>query len=427
MTSKQYRWTLLAICLLAFLARILFLFIFSLYGQINNSDAAEYSQIAHNLLAGYGFAFGPGEPTAFRPYGYPFFLAFVYLLGNVGLVHWLQAIAGSLIILPAYAIARRFFGAAAAIWSAIGIALHPVLIYLTALLAPEVLAILAQMMLLWLAMEIIIDNVRHRQLRALGYVLIGTTAIWLRPELLLVVWFLPAAAWLSRKAGTRSIYNLLVVTLLATILALVLPLIRNQLVMQTPSPMPTIGGVTFWGANNAAANGGWLAPTAEIWPDNDPPLSMRGWPGLTETESQNQFYAASWQWIKANPSTALALIPKKLARSWTLSYADESKTSDLPSWANIANSLMGISVIIGLVIAWREYRLAFWLLLAPLAAWLAKTIIFYGSARQTAVALPIFLILAGLTMQRLLQLLPLHHFVLDSFTRIRSPHNPISL
>ncbi|MBC7261092.1 MAG: hypothetical protein H5T63_03680, partial [Chloroflexi bacterium] len=41
-------------------------------------DAAAYDRIAQNLLAGYGFASTPGQPTAFWPPLYPFFLAGLY-------------------------------------------------------------------------------------------------------------------------------------------------------------------------------------------------------------------------------------------------------------------------------------------------------------------------------------------------------------
>lgn len=54
--------------------------------------------------------------------------------------------------------------------------------------------------------------------------------------------------------------------------------------------------------------------------------------------------------------------------------------------------LLGLARIAALA---RRQRAALWLLLTPVAAWLVKTVVFYGSARQTALALPVLIIFAA--------------------------------
>ena len=82
--------------LVAFFARLVFTGWMGWFGRIVNNDAYEYNQIALSLLQGHGFAFGPGQPTAFRPFGYPVFLAAIYAtLGpSTTWVHWVQALLG---------------------------------------------------------------------------------------------------------------------------------------------------------------------------------------------------------------------------------------------------------------------------------------------------------------------------------------------
>jgi hypothetical protein len=274
-----------------------------------------------------------------------------------------------------------------------------VLLFLTALIAPESVALLAQMVLLWFAYRIGCED-SGRLLDVVGYGLTGALAILVRPELLAVVWLLPVGLILYSRSLSFSAQRLVAASLLATILAIVPPTARNAAVFRTFIPMPTIGGVTFWGANNAASGGGWVLPSTDTWPDDDPPVSMRGWPGLTEQQSQARFYRASFSWFAQQPGEALALIPRKLVRSWTLSYADVAKSSSVPPVAQLANWGFGLCILTGLIVAWRDHRQTLWLLLAPVFAWLAKTVVFYGSTRQTALALPVLIVFAGLALAK---------------------------
>jgi len=397
---RDSRFQIVCLFLVALSARLIFTEWMGWFGRIVNNDAHEYNQITLSLLQGHGFAFGPGEPTAFRPFGYPVFLAIIYgVLGpSVVWVQCIQALLGALLVVPTYTIARYMGGQMIAILAGFGVALHPVLVYQTALLAPEVVAVLFQMLLLWFALSIArLEFLRGTDL--LGFVLSGALATLMRPELLLITWLL-ALGFLA-YAGIRSsrVRAILVASVLTTILAVGVPVIRNWLVFHAFIPFPTVGGVTFWGANNASVHGGWVLPSAETWPDGEPPTGMRGWDGLTELQTQARFYQASFDWVRQNPNAALALIPCKLARSWTLSFADEARSSTLPPIAGLANWAFGLVVLAGVLIFVRRRTPYMWLLFVPIVAWFFKTLVFYGSARQTAPVLPILCIFGSIALQ----------------------------
>jgi hypothetical protein len=391
------RFQVVLLLVVALAARILFLVLSGSYGQVINNDAYDYMRIAQSLVEGQGFAFGPGEPTAFRPFGYPIFLAALRAITgpSVVYIHLSQALIGALAVWPTYQIARRFTAGPMPFLVAASVALHPILIYLSALIAPESIALLALLMVVWLALRISAGG--RRPLDAGLLVVTGAEAVLARPELLMLLALLPAAViWLRlRGRPVSSGGTIAAACLLAAALALVPLAIRNRRVLLHGSPMPTLGGVTFWGSNNAAARGGWVLPTPDNWPDDDPPADVRGWPGLTEYESQARFYRASFDWLARNPDQAVDLLPRKLLRSWSLSYADEAKESSIPAPVAAANWVFGALALLGVALSLRSGAAGYWVLYAALLAWLLKTVIFYGSARQTALALPIALVFAA--------------------------------
>lgn len=401
---SHYKLQILLIFLIALITRFAFLDYFRAAGQILNNDASDYNRIAFNLLGGHGFALEPGVPTAFRPFGYPWFLAFIYAIfpNSVIAVQCVQILLGSLVVIPTYQLGRTLFNPVTAVVASLGVALHPVLWYLTALIAPETIALLASMELLWLAYQLTEKN--HRSVWLwLGCALTGAIAILMRPEtLLLVLFLLFAYAWQFRGHAPRLL-PLSTALFLAFLLAIMPPTLHNFTRFHDFIPMPTVGGVTFWGANNASVNGGWVMPTAATWTEGPAPASMRGWEELTEQASQDRFYDASFTWISQHPMDALRLIPKKLLRSWQLSFADETKTSTLPSVVGLFNTGFGLTVLLGLLVVAFKQRAASWLLAAPMAAWLIKTLAFYGSARQTALVLPIMCLSAGVFIAFILQ------------------------
>lgn len=376
-------------------------------GKILNEDGYDYLQIAGNLLEGSGFAFAPDQPTAFRPYGYPWLIAGIFTLfgHSVAAIQGVQCVLSGIGVAWLYLWTDRLVGTVPASLTALAATFHPVLLYLPVLLAPETASLWAMIALLWFAWQITTDDVSW--LSGVGMGVAGILAIWMRPELLLLVGLLPFAYLIQERKWNVPAKTLLLTTLLAILLALLPVAIRNKHAIGSATPMPTVGGVTFWGANNAHANGGWVQPLPIYWTEpSPPPDNMRGWVGLTEIESQTRFYQAAFQWIYNHPQEALALLPAKLGRSWSLSYGDIDKPSPLPVYMEWLHKLLGLWATAGIFLLLRHRSPLLWILLTPILVWLAKTLLFYGSARQTALVLPIFSLLATLFLCHIAQKFP---------------------
>ncbi len=402
MTHRRLWLVLLGMTLLAFVLRLGFVYFTGMAGRVVNADGHAYGLIATNLLSGHGFALQPGLPTAQRPFGYPWLLAGIFSVSGISVlaVQWVQALLGSLLVLPTGALAYRLGGPWVAVLAGLAVAVHPVLIYLTVLLAPDGAALLCEFLLLWLIVRLA-EGCRYRMLWATAAIGTATAAVLLRPELLLVMVLLPLAVGLGYGWRAPALRWASAITVLTLVLALVPVTIRNAVVFDAFMPLPTVGGITFWGGNNAAASGGWVRPLPAVWPDDDPPpVGAMTWPQLSEQESQVRFYRAAWDWIESHPGSVPHLLGQKLLRSWTLSFADETRADTLPPWIMVLQIVFAALIVagLGLALRTRPRPAVTWLLLVPIAAWIAKTLVFYGSARQTALALPALCVFAALAL-----------------------------
>jgi len=111
-------------------------------------DEQQYSQIARNIDAGNGFAWGPGAPTSIRPPLYPAMLAGAWkALGseNLQAIRALQILMSLATAALVYLIGLRAFGAATATWAAAAVWLYPSFIFYDFLILTETL------FTLWLA------------------------------------------------------------------------------------------------------------------------------------------------------------------------------------------------------------------------------------------------------------------------------------
>jgi 4-amino-4-deoxy-L-arabinose transferase-like glycosyltransferase len=165
-------------------------------------DASGYHLLAVNLLKGLGLTWDGQMPTSYRMPGYPAFVALVYaLLGvspqAVGLV---QAFLGALVCIPVYAIGNQLGGWRLAGLSALGVALHPILIYMTAWVYSETLFLLLMWLGIW-ALVRLISNPMWSLAVAAG-VLLGLSVL-VRSE---IAWFpILLAGWFAMFAKLRPL------------------------------------------------------------------------------------------------------------------------------------------------------------------------------------------------------------------------------
>ena len=129
--SDYSRKTLLFILLLAFALRLGWMLYDS---RAIENEGAEYARIAQNLLQGNGYKGILGGREAILPPLYPFLIAATSFVSRDMEIagRLISIVSGSLLVLPVFFISERLFGSRAAFLAATLIALHPVLVVLSA-------------------------------------------------------------------------------------------------------------------------------------------------------------------------------------------------------------------------------------------------------------------------------------------------------
>lgn len=262
-----------------------------------HGDASGYHLLADNLSRGLGFTWDGEVPTSYRMPGYPAVLAVIYTFFgfNFLAVRLLQAVVGGFLCLPAYLIGRRLGGENIGRLSAAGLALHPVLVYMTGWLYSETIFI----SLLWLGIWLVIESLERVSIK---HALIGGAAVGLaayfRPE----VSILPVAIfgvavffrWSWKRAG-------LILAVQSMIVLVILPWsLRNTQVQEKFVFLTTSAGFNFYAGNNPQSGGGsaWVYPLEN----------------MGELESDRVLAHQARQWILENKGEFIRLVPLKLAK-----------------------------------------------------------------------------------------------------------------
>ncbi len=372
--------------------RVAYIFVSHAWGAPPSDDGIEYQILGSNLAAGKGYVTPAGDAYVFRPPGYPFFLAAIYAVTgpNPDAARLANALVSALTCLPVYGFVRRLWNWKAGLIAAVGIAFHPLLIYLVGLIYPESLTVCL------VALSFYLTQVARQSSRAWPLLLLAATLaelIYVRPNLL--IWVLTLVLWAIAAFSTlRSRVRAAVIVVGGAVLLVAPWSLRNAIAFDEFTWISTNGGVTFWASNNPLADGGWIEPSAATWQGVDPPADLRGWPDLSPQESERRFQARGMQWVRENPDAFLALMPRKLARAFELSFGNESRQMNLPGAVQgLYYGFLGVCLL-GAVVSWRQWRDLLPLYLLALA-FLGSTLVYYGSTRQTAVLIPAMIVFAA--------------------------------
>jgi 4-amino-4-deoxy-L-arabinose transferase-like glycosyltransferase len=388
---------LLAVLIVALGLRVAYLHVAGVWHDPPEYDGIEYDFLATHLLNGQGFVLTENRPYGFRPPGFPFFLTLLYaVFGRSYLaIRLTNALLGALTCLPIYFFTKRVWRWQTGIIGSLGVAAHPLLIYFTGIIYPECL------MLFLVAVVFLLANHSARSRRIGEMIPLGLVSgflVYLRPSLLVFGLAQTVWIWLSYETIKK---RLLACAILVTVILLVIApwSVRNFLAFDEFVWMATEGGVTFWASNNPLATGGWVEPSPATWLGPDPPADLRGWPELTETQSEARFWAEAMDWIRGHRVEFFRLLPKKLVRAWSLNFGNEVRQADLPTAVPVAYSLFLVVCLVGFVLSlarWRDVLVLYLLITVSTLT----TLIFYGSTRQSSVlALPL-VIFASLTLDR---------------------------
>jgi 4-amino-4-deoxy-L-arabinose transferase-like glycosyltransferase len=396
---------LLAVLILALGLRVAYLSATGVWDGPPRYDGIEYDLLATHVLSGQGFVMTAGQPYGFRSPGFPFFLTLLYVL--FGHAYSLARLAnvwlGALTCLLAYVFAKRVWRWQTGIIASLGVAVHPLLVYLTGIIYPECL-------ILFLVAVVFVLTIRAAPSRRIEEMvplaLVSGYLVYLRPSLLLFGLAQIAWVWLSYETVRKRF--LASIVLVGLIILVIAPWsVRNYLAFNKFVWMSTSGGITLWASNNPLADGGWIEPSPATWLGPDPPVDLRGWPGLTETESEARFQTEAVNWIRGHPAEFLSLLPRKIARAWSLNFGNEARQTSLPAAVSVAYSVFLVICLAGFVLSlarWRDLMALYLLIMVSTLT----TLVFYGSTRQSSVlALPL-VIFASLVLDRALSFVLSH-------------------
>ena len=353
-------------------------------------DGSGYHLLALNLLKGWGLTWDGLVPTSIRMPGYPVFIALVYYLTEPDpiYVRLAQALIGSLTCIPVMAVARKLGGNLAAVLAGIGVAFHPLIIYLTGWIYSETVFLPLVWIGVWLLVESLSDGKRLRAV--LGGLCIGLAA-YMRPEII----FFPAATvvgtWVLLRWPKERIVQLLIAGVTAA--ALVLPwTIRNAVVHQTFVPLTTNTGGLLFGGNNPAATGGWHF---------DVPFIL---PGYTEVASDQEYTRRAVEWVRENPADFLALLPRKLVRFFSpaemLSSGSVLGRATLP--VNLVYACFLLLAAWGGRQAWSRDPASTAVILGLIGWYVIIALVLYGGSRIALGIVPGVIIFAAIGLETLL-------------------------
>jgi 4-amino-4-deoxy-L-arabinose transferase-like glycosyltransferase len=297
--EKQHYYLTLAIIVIGIIFRITWV---HLVPPIQSSDSYSYWNAAERLLETGIYSFNKGGNVwyAWRPPGYPFFLA--ACIAAFGRNPWVPAFTNIVFYIltsvTVNSIARRIANDKVAILAISLLAMWPSHIAITGLAATEPLSILLFAAVLWAFM---MCSHRGWYYAAITGMLAGFSAL-IRPSLLAlpIVWML----FIVINRHSRQLILLQTALALISMVLVILPWsMRNYRLFGEFTLISTNGGSIFYRANNPLATGGY---TTHGERDLNAYIS-------DEVAHNGMGYAWGMEWIKENPFDFLRLAIRKQA------------------------------------------------------------------------------------------------------------------
>jgi hypothetical protein len=381
--ERHWRLWLLALFVLAFALRA---YAVARYPTVPIADAAHYQQLATDLAKGKGFVYPETDnPTAFRPVGYPAFVAAIYVVfgPEPQAAYWFHALLGALNVLLVALLGRLMLGRREALLAGLLAAVYPGYVWLSRVLLSENLALPLLVGGLYAAALLLRAERRRPAWAALLGVVLGL-GVLVRSNNMLIVFLM--LAWLAytfwkRGEGLRRALAWTGVVAATLVLVLLPWEVRNYRVFGRVVPLTTNDGITLYGA---------------YWPPQVGSKRIYGnIPGLEDPavaasvrEGDEPAISAylrrvTLERLRANPGFYFRLLPEKLFYmvvpvDWeTFPHAAGATRSPNPVYA-----LASLLALLGCWALVRGRRLPYQWLLWPLPiSVLVQTLIFYGGPR----------------------------------------------
>lgn len=367
-------------------------------------DGRSYNFLATGLAAGHGWALGS---SAFRPPGYPFFLAGVYLL--VGLPHgvWTDArlieallatVTVGLIGLMALQVAGRI---AALITLAIA-ALYVPLVLVGVSLMTESLFVPLLLAAVNCALRSRTAEHRYRWVIAAG-VFIGLTALT-RGNGIVLGLAVALIVWTGRPRMSRRAILAPVMVLAVMALTIVPWTIRNAIAQHAFVPVTTELGTALKGTYNARS----AKDDFRWWGHGYPTYqAIETNKRLTEAQRDSQLTSAVIKYLEQRPTYVPQAVFWNTLRLFDLQGLGLSQLTartDVGATATVADLgvfnfwLVGVLAILGcFTLAARRVPLALWSV--PLLVWASEAPVTTGTPRFRAAIDPFVILLAACAIQ----------------------------
>lgn len=258
----------------------------------------------------------------FRPPGYPYFLAFVYLItgGSYLGARILQMALGLLGALPAFLFGRRWFGSRMGLIFAGLMSVYWGFIYFEGeLVEPGLVALLA-LILIW-DLSRWTEKVTLARSMLTGLIL-GVSAL-VRPNILLFGPVILVWAWWVLKDRRRFV-TASVGLIVAAGLTISPVTIRNYIVAHDFVPISSNSGIALLMGNNEYAGGGISTQIPGIgdfntcfdYPSLVAAVGKKVGRPVKDSEASVYFSQMAKEWVKAHPADALRLTWKKALMFW---------------------------------------------------------------------------------------------------------------
>ena len=301
------------VAIVAFAARL----IMSLHlGEtLNFQDSREYHALASHLAESRSYQ-AEGEPTAYWPPGYPFFLALVYSLfgPSVTAARIAQSGIGSLSCFLVYLIGADILGRRPALLAAGICALYPLLAYSSAALLPSPIKTCLIACVVLFSLRACKSSSGSKAglagIFAAGAVLVAPSI--LPTVLMIALW----VAW--HDASRRGLGKLVPVLLILLPIALCVGAwsLRNYGALGKPVAVSTNGGFNFWLGNHpdvTAETGNRMTPRMQH------ELGTIYARHKNEAERDSVLYETGMRYISEDPRRFLKLWAAKSVNLWRLS------------------------------------------------------------------------------------------------------------
>jgi 4-amino-4-deoxy-L-arabinose transferase-like glycosyltransferase len=372
-------------------------------------DEQHYSQIAGNLLAGHGFAWGPGQPTSIRPPLYPAFLASLWSITGPSLqaVRVVQIGLAALTSWLVYLIGRTTHGAGVGRAAAVVVWLYPSLVFFNFTILTETLYTCLLMAFVLFTVKVFeTSTVRHAAFAgvALGLACLTRSSLWPLPLILCPLVVLAARGSLSRRLTAGAVVFVGYAVVVAPWA------VRNTQLQGVVTIVDTMGGLNLRLGNYE------YTPEDRMW-DAVSLTGERSWshalaveaPGRTFTEGEKDKWAQkkALEFMASHPGITLRRSLIRFADFWGLEREYAAGISQgfffPPVWfGTLSSVLMVLSFALvaagGVAGIWlappHGWRMHMGLLLAPAAIMAAHTIAF-GHSRYHVPLVPILAIYAA--------------------------------